>query len=88
MAASAKKPARSRMTAAERREQLIEIARTVFSERGFNGASVEEIAARAEVSKPVVDEHFGGDEGQGRALRRPGAEARRQGRDCVGGRVA
>ena len=59
----AKKPARSRMTAAERREQLIEIARTVFSERGFDGASVEEIAARADVSKPVVYEHFGGKEG-------------------------
>lgn len=63
MAASAKKPVRSRMTAAERREQLIDIARTVFAERGFDGASVEEIAARAEVSKPVVYEHFGGKEG-------------------------
>ncbi|MBW8820215.1 MAG: TetR/AcrR family transcriptional regulator [Streptomyces sp.] len=63
MAASAKKPARSRMTAAERREQLIDIARTLFAERGFDGASVEEIAARAEVSKPVVYEHFGGKEG-------------------------
>ena len=63
MAASAKKPVRSRMTAAERREQLIEIARSVFAERGFDGTSVEEIAARAEVSKPVVYEHFGGKEG-------------------------
>ena len=63
MASSAKKPVRSRMTAAERREQLIEIARTAFAERGFDGASVEEIAARAEVSKPVVYEHFGGKEG-------------------------
>jgi len=51
------------MTAAERREQLIEIARTVFAERGVEGASVEEIAARAGVSKPVVYEHFGGKEG-------------------------
>lgn len=57
------KPVRSRMTAAERREQLIEIARTVFAEKGFDGASVEEIAARAQVSKPVVYEHFGGKEG-------------------------
>jgi AcrR family transcriptional regulator len=58
-----KKPPRNRMTAAERREQLIEIARTVFAERGFDGASVEEIASRAGVSKPVVYEHFGGKEG-------------------------
>lgn len=57
------KATRSRMTAAERREQLINIARTVFAERGFDGTSVEEIAARAEVSKPVVYEHFGGKEG-------------------------
>ncbi|MGZ4428328.1 MAG: TetR/AcrR family transcriptional regulator [Nocardioidaceae bacterium] len=51
------------MTAAERREQLIEISRRLFAERGFEGASIEEIAARAEVSKPVVYEHFGGKEG-------------------------
>ena len=54
---------RARMTSAERREQLIEIARGLFAERGFDGASIEEIAARAEVSKPVVYEHFGGKEG-------------------------
>lgn len=51
------------MTSAERREQLIEIARGLFAERGFEGTSIEEIAARAEVSKPVVYEHFGGKEG-------------------------
>jgi AcrR family transcriptional regulator len=57
-----KRPSR-RMTAAERREQLIEIARSLFAHRGFDGTSIEEIAARAEVSKPVVYEHFGGKEG-------------------------
>ena len=31
--------------------------------RGFEGTSVEEIAAQAGVSKPVVYEHFGGKEG-------------------------
>jgi len=51
------------MTSAERREQLITIARGLFAERGFDGASVEEVSARAEVSKPVVYEHFGGKEG-------------------------
>jgi AcrR family transcriptional regulator len=58
----AKRP-RGRMTAAERREQLITIARGAFAERGYDGVSVEEIASRAEVSKPVVYEHFGGKEG-------------------------
>jgi AcrR family transcriptional regulator len=51
------------MTAAERREQLIAISRALFAQRGFDGTSIEEIAARAEVSKPVVYEHFGGKEG-------------------------
>jgi AcrR family transcriptional regulator len=51
------------MTGAARREQLIEISRGLFAERGFDATSVEEIAGRAEVSKPVVYEHFGGKEG-------------------------
>src|SRR3569833_1813585 len=63
MPASAKKPPRNQKTAAKRQEQLIENTRTAFAERGFDGASVEEIAARAEVSKPAVYEHFGGKEG-------------------------
>ena len=54
---------RQRMTGRERREQLIVIGRAAFAELGFDGASVEEIAARAGVSKPVVYEHFGGKEG-------------------------
>ncbi|MEJ7756526.1 MAG: TetR/AcrR family transcriptional regulator [Nocardioidaceae bacterium] len=58
-----KRSSRHRMTSAERREQLLETARSVFAERGFDGTSVEEIAARAKVSKPVVYEHFGGKEG-------------------------
>ncbi len=54
---------RVRMTGAQRREQLIEVARSLFADRGFEGTSIEEIAARAKVSKPVVYEHFGGKEG-------------------------
>ena len=51
------------MTGKERREQLLGIGRHLFAERGFEGTSIEEIAARAGVSKPVVYEHFGGKEG-------------------------
>lgn len=51
------------MTSAQRREQLIEIARALFADKGFDGTSVEEIATHAEVSKPVIYEHFGGKEG-------------------------
>lgn len=52
-----------RMTASERRRQLLEVAKIVFAEHGYDGSSVEEIAARAQVSKPIVYEHFGGKEG-------------------------
>ncbi len=51
------------MTGKERREQLLDVGRSLFAERGFDATSIEEIAARAEVSKPVVYEHFGGKEG-------------------------
>lgn len=51
------------MTGKERREQLIGIGRALFADNGFEGTTVEEIAARAGVSKPVVYEHFGGKEG-------------------------
>ncbi|HEY5853800.1 MAG TPA: TetR/AcrR family transcriptional regulator [Aldersonia sp.] len=51
------------MTGTQRRQQLIEIARSLFAERGYDATSIEEIAQRANVSKPVVYEHFGGKEG-------------------------
>ena len=54
---------RIRLSASDRRAQLIEVGRTVFAKRGFEATSVEEIADRAKVSKPIVYEHFGGKEG-------------------------
>ncbi|QXQ15938.1 TetR/AcrR family transcriptional regulator [Skermania piniformis] len=51
------------MTGTQRREQLVMIARGLFAERGYDATSIEEIAQRAHVSKPVVYEHFGGKEG-------------------------
>jgi AcrR family transcriptional regulator len=51
------------MTGKERRQQLLDIGRSLFAERGFEATSIEEIASRAGVSKPVVYEHFGGKEG-------------------------
>jgi len=52
-----------RLTAAARRAQLVEVGRAVFAKRGYEAVSVEEIAAQAKVSKPIVYEHFGGKEG-------------------------
>ena len=54
---------RVRMTGRERREQLLDVGRALFAEKGFEATSIEEISARAGVSKPVVYEHFGGKEG-------------------------
>lgn len=55
--------ARVRMTGTQRRAQLLDVGRSLFAERGYDGTSVEEIASRAGVSKPIVYEHFGGKEG-------------------------
>jgi AcrR family transcriptional regulator len=51
------------MTGTQRREQLLGVAGGLFARKGFDGTSIEEIASKAGVSKPVVYEHFGGKEG-------------------------
>ena len=58
-----KKERSGRLTAAARRAQLIEVGRAVFAESGYEATSVEEIAARAKVSKPILYSYFGGKEG-------------------------
>jgi len=55
-----------RLAASARRAQLVEVGRTVFAQRGYEATSVEEIAARAGISKPIVL----------RALRRQGRAVR------------
>ncbi len=45
------------------REQLIEAARKVFAEKGFDGATVKELAERAGVNISLVSYYFGGKEG-------------------------
>ncbi len=52
-----------RMPRAAREEQLLGIAERVFGERGFQAATVEEIAEAAGVTKPVVYDLFGSKEG-------------------------
>ena len=48
----------SRLPAAERREQLLDVAMTVFSDHGYHGASMNDVAAQAGVTKPVLYQHF------------------------------
>lgn len=54
---------RRRMARAERSEQLLVTAEAVFAERGIGAASMDEIAERAGVTKPILYDHFGSKEG-------------------------
>jgi len=47
-----------RLPADRRREQLLDVALTVFAERGFNAATMDDIAERAGVTKPLLYQHF------------------------------
>ena len=51
-------PARRRLSAADRRERIELAATEVFAERGYTGASTAEIARRADISVPVLYDHF------------------------------
>ena len=53
-----KREPRRRLTAAARRELIVAAAAELFAERGYRGASIEEIARRSGVTPPVVYEHF------------------------------
>ena len=51
---------RQRLRPEVRREKLVEAATQVFSERGFEGARVEQIADAADVSPGLLYRHFDG----------------------------
>ena len=46
-----------------RRRHLLELATELFTERGFEAASMDELAQRAGVSKPVIYDQFGSKDG-------------------------
>ena len=50
-----------------RERQLVELGEQLFAERGFAKASMDELARRAGVTKPVIYELFGSKEGLFRA---------------------
>lgn len=54
---------RTRMSAAERSQQLIDVAEALFIAKGYDRASIGDIAAAAGVSRPVVYEYHGSKEG-------------------------
>src|SRR5881394_2822602 len=50
---------RSRMSAAERREEILEAAMADFAVAGLHGTSTDAIAARAGISQPYLFKLFG-----------------------------
>jgi AcrR family transcriptional regulator len=55
---AAKPQPRKRMSAATRRASIEAAATDVFAERGYRGASIDEIARRSGVTPPVLYDHF------------------------------
>jgi AcrR family transcriptional regulator len=54
---------RQRLPREQRAEQLVAAADAVFAEHGVGSSSMEEIAERAGVTKPVLYDHFGSKDG-------------------------
>lgn len=52
------RPHATRLPAARRRRQLLEVALQVFGERGFHPTSMNDVAEAAGVTKPVLYQHF------------------------------
>jgi AcrR family transcriptional regulator len=64
------------MRAIDRREQLLDVTRSIVAERGFHATSIDSVARRGGVTRPVVYEHFGDLRGLLEALvEREGARA-------------
>jgi len=54
---------RRRMPRAEREAQILVIAEQVFAERGYQATTMEDVAERVGVTKPLIYEYFGSKEG-------------------------
>lgn len=47
-----------RLSAPERREQILDVAKTVVGANGFHGVSIDRVAREAGITRPVVYNHF------------------------------
>jgi AcrR family transcriptional regulator len=59
----ADKPRAARLSKAARERQLLDTAEQLFTTRGYDATSIEDIARAAGVTRPIVYEHFGSREG-------------------------
>jgi AcrR family transcriptional regulator len=48
----------TRLPAEQRRRQLLDVSCQVFAERGFHATSMDDVASKAGVTKPVLYQHF------------------------------
>src|SRR5262245_21160106 len=48
----------SRMTAGDRRQQILDVAVALFSQKGFRGTTTREIALAAGVNEAIIFRHF------------------------------
>src|SRR5205085_405059 len=48
----------SRMSAEDRRQQIVTIAGGLFSQKGFRGTTTKEVAEHAGVSEAIIFRHF------------------------------
>jgi AcrR family transcriptional regulator len=48
----------SRMSGAQRREQLLDVTKAIAADRGFHSVSIEAVARAAGITRPVVYGHF------------------------------
>src|SRR3954454_19471802 len=55
--------ARKRMSRADRERQMLDVAEEIFAEEGYRAVSMEAIAERCGVSKPLIYEYFGSKDG-------------------------
>ncbi len=51
---------RTRLTATQRREQLLDATKDLVAEQGFHAVSIEAVARAAGITRPIVYHHFDG----------------------------
>jgi AcrR family transcriptional regulator len=55
--------ARKRMSRADRERQMLDVAEEIFAEEGYRAVSMDAIAERCGVSKPLIYDYFGSKDG-------------------------
>jgi AcrR family transcriptional regulator len=55
---AAKLRTKTRMSGDERREQLLDVTKEIVGEHGFHAVSIEAVARRAGITRPIVYGHF------------------------------